>query len=350
MKKLSLAFLLFSTLLFFQSCKKENKGDYNVPTTYNFDNVDYSGQTTRIAMLTELGNEMKKGNTPGTVVDAQVLKNMYANTGAPFSDPALNTSGKQLKDKTFASERTVIEGYMDLHAQISQSTQPGSNGVAGVVTSGAKAYLCDSNGIEYIQFVEKGLLGAVLYYQITAVYLSEDKIGPQVALADRQHHWDEAFGYFGVPVDFPANTTGLKFIGRYCNDRNALLGLNSIIMNAYLKGRAAINNNDNETVTTQVAILRDNLEKVMAATAIKYINGALANPGDDAIRNHELSEGITFIRSLRFNPTRKITDTQIAQLEGYFGNNFYTVNLNNLAMAKNLLSSIYGFDNVKDQL
>lgn len=350
MKKLFLPTLALSLTLSFQSCKKDDNTGYDVPSTYNFSNVDYSGQTYRLAMLTELSTEMKKGNNMGTQVNGQLLLDMYANANSPFANDTLNTSGKKLKDKTFVSEQSIIEGYLSDHATASQSVTAGSNGVAGVVTNGTAKYLFGVNGMEYTQLVEKGLMGALIYYQITAVYLSEDKIGSQVALADRQHHWDEAFGYYGVPVDFPTTTTGTKFIGKYCNDRNALLSTNVAIMNAYLKGRDAINNGDDATVNAQVAVIRDNLEKVLAGTAVHYINEALANATNDAVRNHTLSEGVAFVKALRYNPTKKATDTQIDQLVAYFGNNFYTVSTTDLQAAKNLLSTIYGFDSIKDQL
>ena len=50
---------------------------------------------------------------------------------------------------------------------------------------------------------------------------------------DMQHHWDEAFGYFGVPTDFPTNTEGLVGLGKYCNKVDAQLGCNKIIMDAF---------------------------------------------------------------------------------------------------------------------
>src|SRR5690606_22863517 len=125
-------------------------------------------------------------------------------------------------------------------------------------------YLCDENGVEYTQLIEKGLMGAVFYYQIAAVYLGEDKLGPQVVKASRQHHWDEAFGYFGVPVDFPTNVSGIRFWGKYTDSRNALLGCNKKLMDAFLLGRAAIDNDDTETMNAQVTIIRDELERVIA--------------------------------------------------------------------------------------
>ena len=50
-----------------------------IPEAYNFDNVDYSGQTQRLAMMLELKDYMKTARTSGVALDASRLKAMYAN-------------------------------------------------------------------------------------------------------------------------------------------------------------------------------------------------------------------------------------------------------------------------------
>ncbi|MCX8081352.1 MAG: DUF4856 domain-containing protein [Bacteroidia bacterium] len=370
MNRLILSFLTVSLLTF--SCKKDKKNNdntpqkpsgpgYTVPTTYNFTNVNYSGQTTRLDMLAEMKAYMNTGNTTGNVVLASKLKDMYANVNSPFANNALNTSGKDIKSKVFSLDQNLFEKFMDSLQIASQSTVAGSNGVSGVVASNTepgKNYLCDKNGIEWAQIIEKGLMGALIYYQSTAVYLSESKIGNSVDNTSvtpgqgtaMEHHWDEAFGYFGVPVDFPSNTNGVRFWGKYCNDRNPLMGCNATIMNAFIKGRAAISNKDYPTRDQQVPIIRDNWEKVIAATIISYVNKTKQKMTDDAIRNHNCSEIMAFIMNFKYNPTKKITDAQINQLKTYLGYNFYNITTTQLDNIKNLLSSIYGLDSIKDQL
>jgi len=371
-KYIILSAITIGSLVF--SCKKDKSPEpettptptgptYTVPTTYTFTNVNYSGQTTRLDMLNELGVYMKTANTSGTVLDAQKMKDMYSNSNNQFSSLALNTSGKQIKDKVFSLDQSMFEAYMDTLASVSTSTVTGSNGVAGVVTSpndATKKYLCAANGIEYTQVIEKGLMGALAYYQTAAVYLDDSKIGVTVDNTTvvagqgtaREHHWDEAFGYFGAPVDFPntATISQARFWAKYCNARNTILSSNATIMNAFLKGRAAISNNDNTTKEEQRTIIRDNWEKVIAATIISYINSTKNNFADDAVRNHNLSEVIGFIMNLKYNPTKKITNAQITQLEGYIGRNLYNVTTQNLDNAKDLLSTVYGLDSVKNSL
>jgi len=58
-------------------------------------------------------------------------------------------------------------------------------------------------------------MGAVFYYNIAEVYTRPGKIGASVDNiivtpeegTDMEHHWDEAFGYFGAPIDFSSSVT-----------------------------------------------------------------------------------------------------------------------------------------------
>jgi len=327
-----------------------NNNGYNIPSSYSaFENVAYTGQTNRLAMLTQLSTYMKTANTSGTALSLATLEDMYRNRNNPFD----TTYTQQLFDKTFVLDTTYFLGLMADLATASTSTTPGSNGTAGVVTSndGTKSYLFDANGVEAIQLIEKGLMGAVFYYQAVETYLRDGRIGPGVDNitvtpgqgTPRQHAWDEAFGYFGVPRDFPTNTAGLLFHGKYCDARNGLLGTNATIMDAFIRGRAAINNNDNAQVEAQAALVRQTWERVIATTAISYLNAAKGPQfGDNALRNHSLSEAVAFIRSLKYNSTPTITQSQIDEVLGYIGTNFYEVTAPGLTQARDRLAEIFG--------
>ncbi|HLG03086.1 MAG TPA: DUF4856 domain-containing protein [Bacteroidia bacterium] len=352
----------------FSSCKKESiepppppPGGYTVPTTYNFANVNYSGQSYRLDMMTALTTYMKTGNTPNTVVSAATMKNMYSNSGSPFSDSVLDNCGKQIKNKIYPADQLLFEAFMDSLALASTSTVTGSNGVAGVVVSSAdpsKKYLCDANGVEWTQVIEKGIMGACFYYQTTAFYLDASQIGTGVDNTTvipgegtaMEHHWDEAFGYFGVPVDFPANVATVRYWGKYCNERNTLMGTNATMMNAFLAGRAAISNNDHSVKDAQVTVIRETWDKYLAATIISYLNKAVTNISDDAQRNHSLSEAIGFLIAIKYNPACLLDSTQIAAVQAYIGTNLYNVTIANLNLAKDLISSVYNLDNIKNSL
>lgn len=349
--------------LVISSCTKEgNAPDHiNVPSTYTFENVNYSGQTTRINMLLEMAAYMKTANTSGVSISATTLKNMFSNSSSPFTNPDLNASTKQLKNKCYLLDQSFFEMYMDSIALASTSTVPGSNGVAGVVTSttdASKKYLFSANGVEYMQIIEKGISGGVFYYQATDYYLSDAQIGlgvdnttviPGEGTA-MQHHWDEAFGYFAAPVDFPTNTTGLNYWSKYSNTVDPQIRCSKTIMGDFKTGRAAINENNHFIKQKCATEIKSIWDKIVAATIIHYFNEALANFSDNAIRNHTLSEAYAFALCLKYNPDKKITSSQISTVIGYLGSNFYTISAININQAKNLLSSIYEFDAVKDEL
>mgnify|MGYP000016119310 CR=1 FL=1 len=351
---------------FITSCEKEEDDDhkhYDVPTTYVFTDssgnstVDYTGQTQRLDMLTEMMTYVKTANTSGVTLDAQKLKDMYANQNAQFTGAGLNVSDKQIKDKVFAPDQGLFEQYFDSIAVASQSTSVAVNGIAGVGDNGTNKYLFSANGIEYTQFIEKGLMGALIYYQAVAVYLDTDKMSVDNTTVvsgkfytQLEHHWDEAFGYFGVPVDFPSTTTGSRYWGKYCSDRNTLLGTNQKLMDAFLKGRAAISNDDLDTRDGQIAIIREEWEHVVAGTAVHYMNGSKNDFADDALRNHQLSEGYAFILSLKYNPARKVTIQQIDYWLELLGDNFYEVTLTNINTVRDEISVVYGFESMKEQL
>ncbi len=332
---------------------------YEIPATYSFENVSYAGQTARLAMLQELDLEMKKGNA-GTVVEATKLKNMFANENAPFSNAALNADSKELKDKTFVPDHFLFESMMDSVALASTSTVKGQDGVAGIVTSidGSKQYLLASNGIEYTQVITKALMGATFYYQVAATYLTEERIGNAVDNTTitpgegtkMEHHWDEAFGYFGVPKDFPANKSGIRFWGSYSDKVDGVIGSNKTLMDAFIKGRAAISNNDMVTKDAQALLIKAEWEKLVAASAIHELNAAKVNFTDDAIRNHLLSEAIGFVMALKYNPDRKITPAEINEILDQIGINLYESSFDGVNNAIDAISDIYGFETIKATL
>jgi hypothetical protein len=328
------------------------------PDSYNFDNVSYGGQTARLGMLGEIVTMMKTGNTAGTQLSAETLISMYKNDGATFTDATLNESTKDLFSKTYEYSQARFEGYLTSVAAISGDTVPGANGTAGVVTTGSKSYLCNADGMEYTQLFEKGLFGACYFNQIANSYLTDAKIGAAVDNVTveegkgtaMQHHWDEAFGYFGVPTDFPTNTEGLVGLGKYCNKVDEQLGCNKIIMDAFKTGRAAINVNNHTVKNAQVVIIVAEIERVLAAVAVHYLNGAIENIALDANRNHELSEAWAFIGATQYSPTAVMNSTSKEAVEASIGTNFFEVTNSGLNEAKDAISTLYGFDAFKNDL
>ena len=294
---------------------------------------------------------------------------MYANNGYTWVDaPGLGMTGstKQLKDNTAEGDigvQAMFENYMDSLAYISSlnfSNSTETYGQAGVWTNGTKNYLMGGNGFEYGQLIEKGLMAAVFMNQMTVNYLGtladDDNTTPLPGktYTEMQHHWDEAFGYFSSEIDYPTNGAD-RFWGKYAQgSREALLGTGTNIMNAFLKGRAAIDNNDYATRDAQIAIIRDQMEKVCAGTAIHYLNEAKANITSPIVKNHVLSEAIAFIDGLRYGYNSvngvSITSAEVDTALGYIGNDLSAVTIVNLNLAIDLIASKTGLATVKASL
>ncbi|AKD04357.1 DUF4856 domain-containing protein [Pontibacter korlensis] len=355
--------LAVAACMAFSSCSDEKEEDpsYNIPETYNFENVSYAGQTTRLGMLSELDAYIKTGNT-GARLDAQKMRNMYANANAPFNDPKLNAAtDKQLKNKTIATAQDEFEALFDKVAAASLSSGVSAvEGLPGLLTTadGSKSYLVDENGVEYAQVITKGLMGAVLYYQAVDGYLTEEKIGAAVDNTTvtpgegtkMEHHWDEAFGYFGAPVDFPANTTGTKFWANYSNKVDAALGSNKALMDAFIEGRAAISAKDMESKDEAAATVRAEWERLVAAAAIHELNAARTNIAEQAKKSHYLSEAIGFAMGLQYKTGSKLSAAKYQEVMAAIGDNLYDTTAEDINTAINILSTAYEMDAIKGQL
>ena len=243
MKKLNFRLLLTCAVLaIFASCAKKGCTDplalnYDadatkdddgceyvvVPDSYVFTDADgnntvsYSGQTSRMDMLSEMVSYLKSANgsntTPATL-DAATLLAMYDNSYTGWSDTNLIDNGKQLKSKTALNDagiQAMFEGWMT-------DAAAGSPDVTG-------SYLQAASGVEWTQMIEKGLMGACFASQMTSNYLagisSDDNTVAVDAAAGKyytemEHHWDEAYGYFTDAPDYPTSGTD-RFWGKYAN-------------------------------------------------------------------------------------------------------------------------------------
>lgn len=383
-------FLIASTLisgLTFTSCKKDEtetteENQYSVPSTYTFtddagnNTVSFSGQTERMDMLGELTNTLKSANTAGTSISAADLKNMYNNTNSPFSDADLNASSKNLASKTAyngadgsadATTKQKFEAFMDSIALLSANTtsnvedgEPGTAGIWPVDGGGKGPYLMDENGVEYTQYIEKGLMGAVFASQMTVHYLQTVKDDDNSTAKDpdngkyyteMEHHWDEAYGYFTSATDFPQN--GAVYWGKYALGRESLIGSATKIAEAFRTGRAAISNQDYTARDEQADIICDEMEKLQAATVIHYFNSAIDNFNTEATKMHALSEAYAFLDGMRYGYNAisgdGVSSTEIDTILAIF-EDFTSVSVLELNQAKNELSSKVGLDDVKDSL
>lgn len=343
----------------------------NAPSTYVFERngastVDYQGQTDRLNMLSEIKNYLITGDK-GQALSIQKLLDMYSNTNSPFSSQQLNqATTKQLENKTNAAQIGFFKGLMTQAAEVSKDVAANktaaAEGIAGRIERGTTGNFVNVNekGWEFTQLIEKGLMGAVFYDQIFNSYLTEAKIGDAVDNKNlvegknytmMEHHWDEAFGYWGVPIDFPKGDPVLtpefkRFWANYTNGRDGLLKVNQPLMDAYILGRAAIVANNHTVKKDQVKVIIDLHELVSAATAIHYINDAMdfLSSGDKGNLFHSLSEASAFVSAFQYSPLKKINQSIILEiLTSDFGTdgNFWKVSNESLQNAKNKLTTAY---------
>lgn len=336
-----------------------------VPNTYTFErngysSVNYAGQSNRIQQLKEISGKLKLADQ-GQTISANELLAMYKNQWNPF----LNTYSQQLYNKTFSLDTSYFVELFENAAQYSALNQTASNGVPGRLTrSNGAQILLDSNGREFTQLIEKGIMGAVFFHQVVNVYLNAGKIGPSVNntiidtsnnATEKEHHFDEAFGYMGFPINFSSDYSGsesLHFWAKYSATVDPYLKSNDKLMSYFIQGRKAIVDNNDVLLDQMVLAINEEFEKIIAATAIHYINESIsATNTADAL--HTLSEAYAFVRALRYANAihRKIPQTTVEDiLQNKIGKNLYLISTSKLNEAKDLLSSIYSLDAVKNQL
>lgn len=331
---------------------------YTIPSTFTFTDgngnstVSYSGQTDRLNQLEEMVVYMKTGTT--AVLDAQIIKDMFANVGDNGNGNFSFSSTKQLKNKCFTVDQPLFETFMDEIATASNDfATTASNGQAGTLTSGTSTYLFDANGVEHVQVIEKGLMGAVFMNQALNNYFSSAEIDVDNTTAVdpangkyytlMEHHYDEAFGYFGVDVDFPT-TIPSSFWGKYCNNQDASLNSNADMMNNFLKGRAAISNNVMADRDAAILAIRTEWEDISAYSAMSYLDDAVGYFGtDNAKFLHVLSEAYAFAWDLRYAPveTRRMDVVEHAALMAMFNTNFWDMSIADINAIKSAIDAKY---------
>ena len=359
--------LAIAVSLLTPACKK-NDGNanpsYTVPDTYNFSDADSLPAKTILSMFGQMEIAINKGNVSGTALSSASLKSMYANQGGLFMDTTfsgvplnLNTSALSLKTSTLPAARAYIESLMDSLELASASSVPAANGVAGV---SSRAALLSQNGFYWRQLFSKTMMGVALGHLITDVYLG-DSLNSNISVSAKMHAWDQAFFLWCVPSNFPSNRKGVKYWGSYTSQVDSgvtkpvttLTGINSnpALMNAFLKGRAALANNDHAAAVQQAAIIINMFEILEAAATVHELNESvdnLANSAAAVVGTN--SEGLGFWTGLRYNQHKKISDADYQAVLDLFGNNLWNIDANGLSAIKSKISGIYGWTNIKDNL
>jgi Domain of unknown function (DUF4856) len=342
MKKTFL-FSAIAVVILLAGCRKDRL-KYDVPTTYTYDATEIAGQTVLMNMLGEMGDYAEGARVPGTVLNATILKDMFRNQNSRFS---FASSLSLAADEPNAA---AFDALIDSVALASTSTTMASPGVAGLSVSadGQDTFLLSANGWDYTERIEKGIMGTVFYRK--AISLLGDHHATSVTATTSD--WGTAFGKMGVSTNYPAQSETFRYWGKYFGRVNGLLKTNDSLAYAFILGRTAMEEDDEETVMEQIERISDLWEEGIAAIALQYLNKAKTNLGDDAIRNHQISECVGFLSGLQANSSglHKITAAQLQSAIDALGANLYAVTLGGIEQARTILSDAYGFGSIKDQL
>jgi hypothetical protein len=297
--------------------KLTNTTDYKATFVVNgttATTVDFTTGNQRYRMFQAIN--AYAGTATTVTIDANVLKNMFSNTGSPFTGTYvdLNTAPVQLKSVVASSKtaieaaaaRTKIEGDFTSMAAISLANgATASAGVAGKLGT----RLVDGRGIEYAQIIQKSLIGALQIDYIGNVLLNTGLNADNYTLVSGKNYtqleqnWDEAYAlltpsaiYLAGSTDAVRGTTEFA-LGSYVWEYNKANYANIYL--AFLKGRAAIVNNDKVELKKQATFIRTQLELAVAKAAVGYLE-KWGTRTTDADRAHDIGEGGGFLYSLRY--------------------------------------------------
>jgi hypothetical protein len=204
-----------------------------------------------------------------------------------------------------------------------------------------------------------------------SVYLTDDKMNVDNTEVesgrgtDMAHHFDEAFGYLGVPKDFKTNdkdevegeyTTSAWFWGHYIHSREGDIDIRTPLFEAFLRGRTAILNDQmarksNDTTDylkirdEAIATIKEKWEFLAAANVVHYINSTLSDidNNDTGSKWHHWSEAKGFALGLKYNVDKQITDSEWNKLNNLLKESPKNVTKSDLNDANNLLQDVYGF-------
>jgi hypothetical protein len=292
--------------------------------------VDLSDGNNRHKMFQALNFYSSSNISANTTISAEQLKKLFSNTGNPFVDIStatisvtgseLNASGIQLRNVTASSLGSAAEGvraklesdFDDIAAASLSVNQIAEKGKAGKLAT----YLVDEKGIETIQIIQKSLIGALQLDYISNVLLVDGLKADNHSVVEGknytalEHNWDEAYGLLTLnPVylydtDTDVASTDAKratvefAAGSYIWEYNK--ANYAKFFPAFLKGRAAIVNNDKAELETQATFIRTQMEMAIARAAIGYLDKWKAGGAQVKDQAHAMGEGLGFIYSLRF--------------------------------------------------
>ncbi|PWH82916.1 DUF4856 domain-containing protein [Brumimicrobium oceani] len=322
-------------------------GTLEIPDFYSFEDnkgnstVQFQSQTDILQQLKEMVEVLESG-TDGAILPNTIF-NMYGNQDGNGGGNFSFYSDYGLAFQTSSDgEDQIRDWFYDLASASNYNGYTAANGQAGVLMSGSKKYLFDEKGYERVRLIEKGLMGAVFMYRALEVLLGEDYMNVNNSEAvdpengeyytKMEHHFDMAFGSFGVDTDFPTQVPDHSW-GKYCNESDAALNSNAVMMDNFLMGRTAISNGELVERDAAISQIRLMWENIAAQQALHFLNSAKSTFNSDKAKTlHALSEAYGFCWILRYAPgeTRRLTNFDYGTLIGSFTDNMWNMTTSNI--------------------
>lgn len=362
------AFLLAITVLCF-SCKKDDEGDLirpedQTPTTYNFSNVNYSGQVVRLLLLMDLEAKMQEATT--NVVAGEELRKLFDSTNTYLNKYTSISTNKGLAQSFYMSSSAS-----SLRAAMLDSVRNWLDTIAA--RSGNANALVRQDGVDLSQAVAKTIMGGVFYDQAVNKYLvkvatdDNDKVTEGNGTT-MEHSFDEAFGYFGAARDYNSYTDdqiksgahidsdgdGIKDTLSEMNFRyfaataakRELGGSNYTkeLFDAFLTGRYSISNKKYAERDAAIATIKSKWEEIIAATVIHYINDTKADiESSNANLSKHWSELRFYFNMLPLYSANKLGLTSIGTINNLIGLSPSATTPEKLAEAADIIQDAYGF-------
>jgi len=352
--------LLFGAISILPSCKKDNNNTqptvktYTVPSTYSFGNANFTKSLSRVKMVVELDAYLKLANAGTAVValDQAKVTNMYNNTGNPFSETSLNSSGISIREAI--SDADLYKSYADSVLRYNTGTTA-SAGVGGFVPRGTNKIIVGPKGLEYGQAYTKGAMSALAFKEAVRLLTSVKTMAATDTTA-AQAAWDEAFGNLAVPVNYDTAVTYAStdpnrplLWGGYLAERGRSIQAGGILFAAFLKGRAAIGAYDVNVRNAQADIILEKWEQLAAAAALAYVTSptAASAVGNLGTQFHALSEGFGFVAAFKYRPSSsKLSAANFQTLSSILHKDYYVLigqaGFTDLVTAQNILKTTYG--------
>lgn len=332
--------LFFLLMVIFLGCDKPedeapmvDKDPRYEPYVYYFErdgrtNVANTGQIVRNLIVQDFEILVKGLTEPGAAPIAfEDLYKYYENDAQTIDGPTLTECDLPLVFETLRAISSIRDlkqrvngpNAQQVHEDMAHWCQTIADNSEDPAKLGTyEVYIEESTGYDLVQMFKLTGLGAAMFEHGNYVYFRfveydyNDSLvwypgSNGINYTSMEHHWDEAFGYYGAAHNFhdfsDEELVAFESGGNYKDnliidgkidfkteynfhfarmaaqrdlDSKTGTDFSRAVFDAFYEGRVAIVAKEYETMLASKPIILDNWEKIIASTAIHHINGVMA--------------------------------------------------------------------------